>query len=83
HLRSCLQGLAERLIRSLSITGDNYERAWTILSKHYENKRELIRSNFAAFTALPKMKSETAEKLNRIFNAITIAVNAQESIKRP
>jgi len=83
YLRSCLQGPAEGLIRPLSITGDNYERAWTILSKHYENKRELIRSNFAAFTAVPKMKAETAEELNRIFNAVTIAMNAQESIKRP
>jgi len=73
YLRSCLQGPAERLVSPLSVTGNNYERAWTLLSKHYENKQELIRSNFAAFTAVPRMKSETAEELNRVYNAVTTA----------
>ncbi|XP_071582334.1 uncharacterized protein [Temnothorax nylanderi] len=81
-LRSCLKGPAEKLIRSLNVTGDNYDRAWAILGKHYENKRELIRSNFATFTAVAKMKGDTAEELSRIFNAVTTTVNAQESIGR-
>ncbi|XP_071578124.1 uncharacterized protein [Temnothorax nylanderi] len=83
YLRSCLKGPAEKLIRSLNVTGDNYDGAWAILGKHYENKRELIRSNFAMFTAVTKMKGDTAEELSRIFNAVTTAVNAQESIGRP
>ncbi|KMQ87813.1 hypothetical protein RF55_12812 [Lasius niger] len=83
YLRSCLQGPAEKLIRSLTVTSENYERAWAILSKHYENKKELIRSNFAAFTTVAKMKGETADELSRIYNAVTTAVNAQESIGRP
>ncbi|KMQ86943.1 hypothetical protein RF55_13931, partial [Lasius niger] len=83
YLRSCLQGPAEKLIRSLAVTGDNYNRAWSLLSKHYENKKELIRSNFAAFTAVTKMKGETAEELSRIHQAVTTAVSAQESIGRP
>jgi len=83
YLRSCLKGAAEKLIRPLTVTGENYNRAWSILCKHYENKKELIRSNFASFTAVPKMKVESAEELSRIHNAVTTAVNAQESIGRP
>ncbi|XP_071572845.1 uncharacterized protein [Temnothorax nylanderi] len=83
YLRSCLQGSAENLIRSLTITGENYNRAWAILCKHYKNKRELIRSNFATFTAVAKMKAATADKLSRVHNAVISAVNAQESIGRP
>jgi len=83
HLKYCLKGPAEKLIRSLAITGDNYPRAWTLLSKHFENKKELARSNFAKFTAVAKMKSDTADELSRIFNAATCAVNGQESIGRP
>ncbi|XP_071582288.1 uncharacterized protein, partial [Temnothorax nylanderi] len=83
YLRSCLRGPAEKLVRSLTVTGTNYDRAWAILSRHFENKRELIRSNFATFTAVAKMKGETADELSRIFNAVTTAVNAQESIGRP
>nr|XP_012221303.1 PREDICTED: uncharacterized protein LOC105671592 [Linepithema humile] len=83
YLRSCLQGAAERLIRPLSVTENNYTRAWTMLENHFENKRELIRSNFAAFTTVAKMKSDTADELSRIYHAVTTAVNAQESIDRP
>ncbi|XP_025262985.1 uncharacterized protein LOC112637430 [Camponotus floridanus] len=83
YLRSCVKGAAEKLIKSLTVTGDNYHRAWSVLCKHFENKRELIRSNFAAFTSVPKMKCDSAEELGRIHNAVTTAVNAQESIGRP
>ncbi|XP_029157331.1 uncharacterized protein LOC114929816 [Nylanderia fulva] len=83
HLRSSVTGEAEKLIRSLPVIGDNYDRAWAILSKHYENKRELIRSNFAAFVNVSKMKGDTADELSRIHNVVTTVVNAQESIGRP
>jgi len=83
HLKYCLEGPAEKLIRPLAVTGDNYPRAWALLSKHFENKKELARSNFATFTAVAKMKSDTADELSRIFNATTCAVNGQESIGRP
>ena len=64
------------------MTGDNYSRAWVLLSKHYENKKELSRSNFSIFT-VTKMKSDIAEELNRIYHAVTSVVNGQESIDRP
>lgn len=51
YLRSCVKGAAEKLIQSLTVTSENYHRAWSILCEHFENKRELIRSNFASFTA--------------------------------
>lgn len=64
YLRSCFQDPAEQLIRSLTIVGDNYSRAWAIFTKHYENKWELIRANFAAFTAVPRMKTDSADESN-------------------
>ncbi|KYM94040.1 hypothetical protein ALC62_15344 [Cyphomyrmex costatus] len=82
HLKACLEGPAETLIRPLSVTGDNYPRAWALLSKHYENKRELARSNFSTFAAMAKMKCNTAEELNRIYHVVTSVVNGQESIGR-
>ncbi|XP_011859812.1 PREDICTED: uncharacterized protein LOC105557234, partial [Vollenhovia emeryi] len=83
HLKLCLDGAAERLIRPLAVIGDNYPRAWKMLKEHYENKREVARSNFAAFTSTPKMKSDTAEELDRIYNAVTSVVSGQEGIGRP
>ena len=83
YLKTCLEGPADELIRPLAVTGDNYPRAWELLSAQYENKRELSRSNFSKFTAVAKMKNETEEEFSRIFNAVTRVVNGQESIERP
>ncbi|XP_025265092.1 uncharacterized protein LOC112638165 [Camponotus floridanus] len=83
YLRSCVKGSAEKLIRSLTVTSENYDRAWAILAKHFENKRELMRLNFSTFSAVGKMKSESAEELSRVHHAVTATVNAQESIGRP
>lgn len=38
------------------MTSDNYDRTWTTLNNYYENKKELIRSNVATFTAVAKIK---------------------------
>jgi len=83
HLKYCVEGPAEKLIRPLAMTGDNYPRAWALLSKHFENKKEFARSNFSTFTAVEKMKGDTAEELSRIYHAVTGVVNGQESIGRP
>jgi hypothetical protein len=83
YLRSCVLGPAEKLIKTLSVTEDNHARAWDLLQRHFENKRELIRSNFATFTAVAKMKADTAAELSRVYHAVSAAVNAQTSIGRP
>ncbi|XP_011859383.1 PREDICTED: uncharacterized protein LOC105556882 [Vollenhovia emeryi] len=83
HLRYCLEGAAEKLIRPLAVIGENYPRAWAMLKEHYENEKEVARANFAAFTAVPKMRSDTAEELDRVFNAVTSVVSGQEGIGRP
>ncbi|XP_011859610.1 PREDICTED: uncharacterized protein LOC105557075 [Vollenhovia emeryi] len=83
HLRYSLEGAAEKLIRPLAVIGENYPRAWAMLKEHYENEKEVARANFAAFTAVPKMRSDTTEELDRVFNAVTSVVSGQEGIGRP
>ncbi|KAL6445170.1 hypothetical protein ACFW04_002215 [Cataglyphis niger] len=82
YLRSYLQGKIDTTVscnrRELR------SRVGNLKKKHFENKKKLIRSNnFATFTAVAKMKGETAEKLSRVYHAVTIAMNAQESIGWP
>ncbi|GAB1865885.1 Peptidase aspartic putative domain-containing protein [Camponotus japonicus] len=83
YLKTCLKGEAELLIRSLTTTDENFERAWKILSDYYENKRLLIRSYLANFLALPKMKSESAVEMRKVFHGIKATVGALEGIGRP
>ncbi|XP_071581043.1 uncharacterized protein [Temnothorax nylanderi] len=82
YLKSCLKGEAELLIRDVPTTGGNYERAWKTLSAYYENKRLLVRAYLANFIALPKMKSESAVELRKIFHGIKATVSSLDSIER-
>ncbi|KMQ83786.1 hypothetical protein RF55_19094, partial [Lasius niger] len=83
YLKTSLKGEAEKLVRSFTITGDNFERVWSALTEHYENKRLLVKSYCSAFTSLPRMKSETASELKRVFHSITGTTGALDSIGRP
>lgn len=42
-----------------------------------------MKAHLAAFTSLPKMKSESAAELCKMFHGVTIAVGSLESIGRP
>ncbi|XP_024884226.1 uncharacterized protein LOC112462587 [Temnothorax curvispinosus] len=83
YLRTSLRGKAAKLVRNIPLIHGNFERAWATLREFYENQRVLVRSNFSAFTALAKMKSESAIELRRIFHGMTNTVNAQENLGRP
>lgn len=83
HLRTNVKGEAELLIRDLPVTGGNFKRAWTMLTGRYENKRLLVAAYCSAFTALPKMKTESAADLRRIFHRVLTTVNSLEGIGRP
>jgi len=83
YLKTSVKGNADQLIRSLPATEENFERAWTVLSDHFENKRLLIRSYLTAFTSLSQMKPESVSDLRRIFHGAVTAVGALEGIGRP
>lgn len=54
-----------------------------MLIDHYENQRVLVRAYYSAFTALQKMKSESATKLRRIVHAMYSTAGVLSSIGRP
>ncbi|XP_029176332.1 uncharacterized protein LOC114944532 [Nylanderia fulva] len=83
YLKSCVKGKADLLIRNLSSTEANYERAWQTLSDYYENKSLLTRSYLTNFLSLPKMKGESAAELRKIFHGIKTTVSSLTSIDRP
>ncbi|XP_011699579.1 PREDICTED: uncharacterized protein LOC105456909 [Wasmannia auropunctata] len=88
YLKTCVKDDAEQLIRNIPSTEANFNRAWAELTDHFENKRLLVQSYLrfsltAAFTALPKMKSDSAADLRRIFHGVVSIVGAIEGINRP
>ncbi|XP_018407674.1 PREDICTED: uncharacterized protein LOC108783572 [Cyphomyrmex costatus] len=83
YLKSSVKGDAEQLIISFPTTSENFDRAWTTLTHHYENKRLLLRSYLSAFTSLGRMKHDSVADLRRIFNRMITTVGALEGIGRP
>lgn len=83
YLKTSVRGEAEQLIRCLSTTGENFQRAWTTLSEHYENRRLLVNSYCSAFLAVPRMRGETVADLRRVYHGMTAAVGSLETVGGP
>lgn len=82
YLKASLKDKAEQLIRNLSTTDENFNRAWSMLTEHYENKQLLVRAYLSIFTSLTKMRSESANDLKHILYCIDTTVGSLESIGR-
>ncbi|XP_029178509.1 uncharacterized protein LOC114946226 [Nylanderia fulva] len=83
YLKSCLKGETEMLVRSLPTTDENFDRAWKTLTDYYENRRLLVRSYISKFTALTKLKGESANDLRKLYHGVKNTVGSLESIGRP
>ncbi|XP_070531355.1 uncharacterized protein [Cardiocondyla obscurior] len=83
YLKVGVKGEAASLINGFSTTEDNFARAWDALSGFYDNQRLLVRSAYAAYTSLPKLRTESAEGLRKLFLSMTSTVGSLASIGRP
>lgn len=63
YLKSVLKDEALRKVQVLSITDDNYQRAWDLLQKAYEDARTLISRHLSLLLRLPVQDKETSTGL--------------------
>ena len=63
HLRSSLSDEALERIKSIPISAEHYDKAWTALIKHYDNKRRTVNILVSKLFNVQPMKSETASEL--------------------
>ena len=52
YLRSCLKGDAENLVKSYSLTDENFGVVWDRLKNRYENKKRLVNAHISAIYSL-------------------------------
>jgi hypothetical protein len=68
YLKSCLCGEASHLIKSFTVTDQNYTEAWGILTDRYDNKREIVNSIIKRLHNQHVLKSESAYALQKLID---------------
>lgn len=68
HLKSCLIGDAEKLLRHVPITNDDYEPAWDKLKARYENKRIIVNHQLKGLVNQPKITMEKPKALKALID---------------
>ncbi|XP_062716443.1 uncharacterized protein LOC134291954 [Aedes albopictus] len=63
YLRSSTTGEALQELNSVELTGDNYEVAWKMLEKKYENKKLIVKAHLDALFAVEPMRRENFVRL--------------------
>lgn len=83
YLKTSLKDEAEKLMRNILSTAENYDQVWKTLTDHYENNRLLVRACLTEFLTLPRMKGESVTDLCRLYHVMLQTVGSLEGIGRP
>ena len=70
YLRTHLSGDALEKIKSLPISGDNYERVWTTLIEYYENQHRIVSSHISEIFSVKPMKMDSSSEIKRIYREL-------------
>ncbi|XP_055523061.1 uncharacterized protein LOC129717231 [Wyeomyia smithii] len=68
YLRSSLVGESLQEIESIEMTVANYEIAWDLLKKRYENRKLIVKAHLDALFAVEPMKRESYDGLNQVIS---------------
>ncbi|XP_076679541.1 uncharacterized protein LOC143374875 [Andrena cerasifolii] len=83
YLKSSLSGEAARVIQNVTITANNFKRAWLAVSEQYDVPRLLIHAQLKALMSLPAMSSASARELKDLLHGTQDAVEALETLHLP
>lgn len=70
YLKSCLKGDAARVIQSIEVNDINYEIAFKLLRKRYENKKVIIQSHIKCLFELPIVGKNILDDLRSLSDDI-------------
>lgn len=82
-LRLALQGEAAEVIKSLQISDNNYNVAWSLLEERYENKHLLINFHLKSLFNLPSIQKESYDGLRQLLDGSQKHLRALEVLGRP
>ncbi|XP_037827580.1 uncharacterized protein LOC119615643 [Lucilia sericata] len=80
YLRSCLTDSAARLIQSLDITPENYNKALDILKSRYDNKRLIFQSHMQNIFAIKELSKPKVNIVREFIDSVNANIRALQSI---
>ncbi|CAG7724507.1 unnamed protein product, partial [Allacma fusca] len=81
YLKGCLGGEAEKLIQH-SISDANYQEAWNVLTKRYQNIRELVKTLIEKFNFQPYLTHKSVSQLRQLVDTSTSCILALKALDR-
>lgn len=83
YLKGCLQGEPRTLIDSLQLTAANYQVAWAMLLKRYNNSKQLRKRQVQALLQFPSLNKESAVDLHDLLEGFEKTVQTLDQIVQP
>ena len=82
-LKRCLIGEAEGIISSIETTESNFNEAWEILMKRYNNKRLIVVNHIRNLMEIPSISKESHVELRKFLDTIRTHIRALKSLQEP
>lgn len=83
YLKGCLEGEAKMLIDSLQVTKTNYQIAWELLLKRYNNSKLLKKRQVQSLFKLPSLSEESASELHALLEGFEKAIQTLDQVVQP
>ncbi|XP_062537786.1 uncharacterized protein LOC134206107 [Armigeres subalbatus] len=83
YLKGCLQGEPKNLIDPLKITKANYQVAWDLLIKRYDNSKLLKKRQVQALFNLPTVVKESVVDLHTLMDGFERVVQNLDQVVKP
>lgn len=80
HLKAHTRGEANKIIRHLTTTADNYETAWEILRSRFDHERKLVRTYYETARNTPQIKQATAKALRELHDIFIESLSAMNNM---
>ncbi|XP_055622863.1 uncharacterized protein LOC129766365 [Toxorhynchites rutilus septentrionalis] len=83
YLKGCLQGEPKSLIDPLKITTANYQIAWEMLLKRFDNSKQLRKRQVQALFHLPTLTRESVSELHTLLEGFERVVKNLDQVVEP
>lgn len=83
YLKASLTGEPAQLLVNVGVTGDNFRRAWEILTERYDNKRALVNAYMGRFLSIQPVTKDNVSGLRSLLNDTNEVIGGLRTLGRP